>query len=160
MSGGTVAVEVSGARGVLSRAAYDVAFSLGTVLPESADDLGEYTRGVCLLGCSCFHGPVAGLVSIAAPMHLCEAMFADVLGADACCDVTEQMAQSVLGELTNMIASQVALQLEPAEPVMMAPPTVERSTYEDWVTLDGSRDVVRLNVGGWPLLAMLSLRAA
>ena len=85
---------------------------------------------------------------------------ADVLGADACCDVTEQMAQSVLGELTNMIASQVALQLEPAEPVMMAPPTVERSTYEDWVTLDGSRDVVRLNVGGWPLLAMLSLRAA
>ena len=66
----------------------------------------------------------------------------------------------VLGELTNMIASQVALQLEPAEQVLMAPPTVERSTYDDWVTLDGSRDIVRLNVDGWPLLALLSVRAA
>jgi len=160
MTAGTIAVETQGARDVLSRAAHVVADSLGSVLPDPADDFGEHARGACLLGCSCFHGPVAGLVSIAAPMRLCEAMFAGMLGADACCELTEQMAQSVLGELTNMIASQVALQLEPAEPVTMAPPTVERSSYEDWVTLDGARDVVRLNVGGWPLLAMLSLRAA
>lgn len=160
MPTGTVAVETQGARDVLSRAAHVVAGSLGSVLPDPADDIGEHTRGVCLLGCSCFHGPVAGLVSIAAPVRLCEAMFASTFGADACFELTEQVAQSVLGELTNMIASQVALELEPTEPVTMAPPTVERSTYEDWVTLDGARDVVRLNVGGWPLLAMLSLRAA
>ena len=59
-----------------------------------------------------------------------------------------------------MIASHVALSLEPAESVMMTPPTVEESTYDDWVTLDGSRDSVRLNVDGWPLLALLSLSAA
>jgi len=160
MSEGNIAVEMRGARGVLSRAAHDVVHSFGTVLPEPADDLGEYTRGVCLLGCSCFHGPIAGLVSIAAPMRLCETMISGMLDGDNCGDLTEEMAESVLGELANMIASQVALQLEPAEPVMMAPPTVERSSCEDWVTLDGSRDVVRLNVDGWPLLAMLSLRAA
>ena len=160
MSEGIIAGEAQGTRGMLSRAAHAVVDSFGTVFPEPAEDHGEFSRGVCLLGCSCFHGPVAGLVSIAAPMHLCEAMMAGMLDGGTCCDETELMAQSVLGELTNMIASQVALQLEPAEQVLMAPPTVERSTYDDWVTLDGSRDIVRLNVDGWPLLALLSVRAA
>lgn len=160
MPEGTVEVEVQGARGMLTRAAYVAADSLGTVLPGPADVRGEYTRGICLLGCSCFHGPVAGLVSVAAPLNLCEALVAGILDGGTPCDDAELVARSVLGELANMIASQVALQLEPAEPVTMTPPTVERSTYADWITLDGSRDVVRLNVDGWPLLAMLSLRAA
>lgn len=146
-----------GARGVLSRAARDVVDRFATVRSEPADEQGELSQGVCLLGCSCFHGPVAGLVSIAAPMRLCEAMVADLAGSEACC---EDVAASVLGELANMIASQVALELEPAEQVSMTPPTVERSTYADWITLDGSRDSVCLNVDGWPLLALLSLQAA
>lgn len=157
MSVGVIAAEEQGTRGVLSRAAHGVVDCFATVFPERAEDMGELPRGVCLLGCSCFHGPVAGLVSIAAPMNLCEAMIAGMSGSDGCC---EEAAASVLGELANMIASQVALELEPAEAVMMTPPTVERSTYADWITIDGSRDSVRLNVDGWPLLALLSMQAA
>jgi hypothetical protein len=59
-----------------------------------------------------------------------------------------------------MIASRVVCSLEPLESVHMTPPSVERSTHDDWVTLDGARDTVCLNVDGWPLLAMLSLQAA
>lgn len=160
MSGGTIMVEAREARGMLSRTVIDVVDCFATVFPGPAAHPGEFSSGDYLLGCSCFHGPVVGLVSIAAPMRLCEAIIAGMFDVETCCAQAESIAQSVLGELANMIASQVALALEPAEPVLMTPPTVERSTYDDWATLDGSRDSVRLNVEGWPLLALLSLSAA
>lgn len=157
MSAGAVTMDAGGARGMLSRAVIDVVDRFAAVVPQAAADLETPAAGDCLLGSSCFHGPVAGLVSIAVPTRLCEAMLAG-FGASGPC--REELAASVLGELANMIASQVALELEPAEVVMMTPPTVERSSDADWITLNASRDAVRLSVDGWPVLALLSLQAA
>lgn len=147
-------------RGVLSRAAHDVVHGLGTLPSGPAAAVRPSFGEACLLGSSCFLGPVAGLVSVAAPLELCRTMASDMVDCIDCPQEAERIAESVLGELANMIASRVACSLEPAEAVRMTPPTVERSTYDDWITMDGARDTVRLNVGGWPLLAMLSLRAA
>ena len=160
MSVGVAMFDARGAHDVLSRAAHTVFDQFATVLDEPADDLHGFWRDTCLLGCSCFRGPIGGMVSIVAPRRLCESMVSGMAGCDECAEEFEQITASVLGELANMIASQVALSLEPVETVRMTPPTVEESTYDDWVTLDGSRDRVRLNVGGWPLLALLSLNAA
>lgn len=156
MSAGVATIGRSAACSMLSRAARDVVDQFGTVLAEPAEDMHAFSRDACLLSCSCFHGPVAGLVSIAAPQRLCESMALGMVVGDGCAAESSLMAESLIAELANMIASRVAFSLEPAELVFMTPPTVERSSHDDWVTLDGARDTVRLNVDGWPLLASLA----
>lgn len=143
---------------MLARVARDVIEEFANVLVEPADDEVAYASRECMLGRTALHGGVTGVVSVAAPVGLCQAMAGGVLkDGQSGDDAGTTRASHALAELVNIIAGNLATAIQAPEHVWLSPPVVEESSRDDWVVMGGSNQTVRFNVEGWPLLASLQM---
>jgi len=111
----------------------------------------------CMLACVGIRGALTGVLSVAAPLALCVEMAGDVLSASFA-HAGYARAECAIGEIANVMAGRMALDMEPVEHTWLSPPAVMRSAWEDWAVLCGSNGTACFDVNGKPLLVSADVR--
>ncbi len=141
----------------LERVTNDVVRRFSNLPVQPADDLIPLPSEECVCGRERFGGPMSGVVTVAAPVGLCQQMAGEAHQTDGASGDAMLCASATISELASTIAGRVIAALMPEQSYTLSRPVVERASYHDWVVMSCAGGTVRLSVAGRPLLASLIL---
>lgn len=141
----------------LERVTNEVVRRFSDLPVQPADDLIPLPSEECVCGREHFGGPVSGIITVAAPVGLCQQMAGEAYWADSASGDAMLRASATIAELANAIAGRVMAALVPEQAFTLSTPVTERSSYHDWVVMSCAGGTVRLSVAGRPLLASMIL---
>lgn len=128
-------------------------FAMMDGMPADRDLPGLMSEECDLLQASMrFSGAVEGAVTIAAPLEVCLDMAANVTGGDPDGQDVMCRACDALGEVLNITAGSLVLELEPARQTDLAPPVVLGMDMREWEAMVADSTTLVFDVEGTPVL--------